>query len=195
MKSCLILVVAMLTQVASAQRPPIRIEGGRGDHRVVIRVDENERQDRDQDMRIRELEKAVRDLQYRVYDLEDKVIGNQPPIVPAGPECQLLGSGSYSGFTYNHRIAVDGNVVAAKDNFDSALETIKQFQNSGVCTPKAYNTQCTLLGSGSYSGFTYNFRIGLKKVSDGQVTVVAATDNQQNALNIMSKIRSTGLCQ
>jgi hypothetical protein len=195
MKSVIFVAAALVTQMASAQRPPVRIEGGHGDRRVVIRVDENERQDRNQNQRILELERAVRDLQYRVYDLEDQANGHRPPVVPAGPECTLLGAGSYNGYSWNFRVAVDGSVLSATDNFDAAINTINTYKSQNICAPKAHNTQCSLMGAGSYNGYSWNFRVALKNLTSGQTTVVAASDNQQAAINTMSKIRQAGICQ
>jgi hypothetical protein len=193
MKSLLVFAAFFAVSAVHAQRPP-RVEGREGE-RIIIRVDENDRQDRNQNLRIRELEKAVRDLQYRVYDLEDKVNGNRPPVRPIGPTCNLLGAGAYAGMSYNYRVAVDGNILSGHYGIQDALNSIEKFKTGRVCSVDSMNAQCNLLGAGAYAGMSYSYRVGIKDLITGQNEVVSGHYGQQDALSMMAKLRQASLCQ
>lgn len=194
MKSYLLFVAAMGLQLAQAERPPVRIEGRDGDQRVIIRVNEDNREDRNQNARIRELEKAVRDLQYRVYELEDRVIGNRPPVRPAGPVCTLMGPGVYNGYNRAFRIAVDGQVLMGTDFMSTAFSTLQEYKNNNICTLDTNNYQCSLMGPGVYNNYQRAFRVGIKNLSTGQIEVVSGTDFQSTALSTMADLKKAGLC-
>ncbi|MFN9069189.1 MAG: hypothetical protein ACK5V3_18340 [Bdellovibrionales bacterium] len=193
MKSCLVFAILLATTFAQAQRPP-RVEGREGES-IVIRVDEDDRQDRNQNQRIRELEKAVRDLQLRVYEIEDLVIGNRPPARPTSPVCTILGSGVYAGLSYSYRVAMDGNVLSGHYNIQDAFSSIERFKSNRICSLDTTSYQCNLLGSGVYSGLSYSYRVGIKNLNNGQNEVVSGHYNQQDALSMMNRIRQVSLCQ
>ena len=193
MKSLLVLATLFAFSSANAQRPP-RIEGREGE-RIIIRVDEDDRQDRNQNLRIRELEKAVRDLQYRVYDLEDKVNGNRPPVRPMGPLCTLSGAGTYAGVSYSYRVAVDGNLISGHYGIQDALNSIERLKTNRVCSVDSMNFQCNLLGAGTHAGVSYSYRVAIKDLVTGQNEVISGHYGQQDALSMMAKLRTATICQ
>lgn len=193
---CLILA---LTSQAFAQRSDTVSDDNRSRKQAAITIRINEtavRTNDPQSRRLLELERAVRDLQARVFDLEEQVYNNQNtrPIIQ-GPVCSLLGVGNYGSYYYNYRITIDGNTVDATDSFTTALSTIEQLKETGLCSKTSANNQCVLLGAGRYGSYYYNFRIGLKNLESSAVTEIAGTDSRSTALDMIQKLKAAGLCQ
>lgn len=103
--------------------------------------------------------------------------------------CKLTGYGSYRGYSWNYRFSVGSeNIVLGSDSRATILGNIKTLQNRNVCSTYNYS-QCSLLGAGSYRGYSWNYRVAI----DGEI--VDATDSNSTAMSIITEFRTAGLCR
>jgi hypothetical protein len=122
-----------------------------------------------------------------VTDGNTKIVCSNPEQL-TGQSCNLLGYGSYNGNTWRYRVSIDDKVISATDTLANALEIIKKYRDAGLCTAKPTGI-CKLLGSGSYAGNTWNYRIAINE------DVVAVSDSQDDALNAIISLRSAQICK
>jgi hypothetical protein len=52
---------------------------------------------------------------------------------PQPQPCQLMGAGTFSVHTYNHRLGINGLPVMASDNFDIILKWLGKMREAGIC--------------------------------------------------------------
>jgi len=113
--------------------------------------------------------------------------GGWPP-PQYGPTCELKGPGMYNGFKYNFRVAIDGNVVSAKDGLADALASAEQFRQQGLCRGTTREI-CNLRGPGMHNGFKYNFILAI-----GEENVVAK-DGLADIISAAQSIGEKGFCR
>jgi hypothetical protein len=103
-------------------------------------------------------------------------------------DCQLLGPGKYGAFTYKFRVAIDGEVVAGEDFLSQAIDSVRSYQNSGLCDSQA-SARCKLLGPGQVGAFSYKNRIAVGN------NVVMGEDFQSSALDTIRQLKDAGVCR
>lgn len=100
----------------------------------------------------------------------------------------LSARGNYGGYTYNFRVMLRGEAIAASDNMDTALATLAKLDTAGVGRVLSPNAHCQLLPTGNYGGYTYNYRVGVGS------EVMIGTDSYPTATSVMQKLRAASIC-
>ncbi len=186
---------------ASAQTPAIVIEKSR-QLQQTVRIYAQTLSTRD----LMQLEKQL-DLAIQTA-IGRGMGGGRPPIEPCPPGrrcgpggtggginnsypasvCKLLGPGSANGWTYNFRIALNDQVMEGTNNLDQALQILNRYAQDGMCIVSPEET-CKLAGPGSYSGWTYNFRVMAGELA------LSGTNNSNEALATMKQLENAGVCR
>lgn len=120
-----------------------------------------------------------------------------PPPPPTGPSCQLEGAGYYNGYNWNYRISVNGQVMAATDSFDGALQKLRTLVTNQICSvpnPRA----CIPTGAGYYNGYSWKYllEVGGTKLfgTDSMDTLLARLNQLQQYRVCAPQFQQTRAC-
>lgn len=108
-----------------------------------------------------------------------------------GVACEMFGPGSYNGFRYTYRGGYNANAVFGTDDLNQAMTKLDELSSAGLCSYA--QSDCTLVGAGSFNGFKYTYILA----SEGQagMTPIFAHDNLQSVLSAFDTFAQKGLCR
>jgi hypothetical protein len=116
----------------------------------------------------------------------------QPPSYPPAPSssvCKILGRGQHGGWTYDFRIAINGQTLEGSNDLNAILARLEQLQRDRMCVLQAAQDICQLLPRGQHAGWTRDYRAAL----NGEA--ISGSDRLEEALSVMANLERAGVCR